>query len=81
MTIFDGRALRKGGEGLELPAKPALSKDLPVPKELFDSFLHVWNTLNIFGYAFSIYCKRCADLFVDGRSFSPISPWMISKLL
>ena len=50
LTIHDGRTLRRVNQELPpLPPKPAPSRDLLVPADLFDDFIVVWNMLNVFG--------------------------------
>ena len=50
MSIHDGRVLRRvNAEIPPLPPKPVPSRDLLVPNHLFDSFIGIWNFLNVFG--------------------------------
>jgi bromodomain adjacent to zinc finger domain protein 1A len=49
MSIHDGRVLRRVNSELPtLPPKPVPNRDILVPKENFDTFLTVWNMVNVF---------------------------------
>ena len=49
MSIHDGRILRRVNSELPtLPPKPVPNRDLLVPPSQFDTFITVWNMLNVF---------------------------------
>ncbi|GAA5946603.1 hypothetical protein JCM3765_000315 [Sporobolomyces pararoseus] len=55
MSIHDGRVLRRTKtEVPTLPPKPLSRRELPVEKELFDTFLESWNFLNTFSKPLSL---------------------------
>lgn len=57
-SILDGRTLRRlKGDVPALPEKPVPKRELPVPADVFDAFIMVWNTLNIFSSVLLLLCR------------------------
>lgn len=58
ISILDGRTLRRTKADVPaLPEKPVPKRELPVPAEVFDAFIMVWNTLNIFSFVLSLLLR------------------------
>ena len=56
-SIHDARTRKVNGEVPALPMKPVPKRELPLPVEVFEPFVMVWNTLNIFSFVFLSFVR------------------------